>query len=282
MLGVNIIRLGQEGRGGQKEYERKFYINFIPIPPSWGGRQLWRVNQKNRRDHTKLYTTDWTTSTFMQQALTIFNSRCIVQCRAGRGGSLVHYSQGVRISNFHRFFTKPPTPPCISSHPPPCICVFYYLSLVLWVWGEKIGNWVLDFCPHPASSKFWRKWELSHFGGNRKHKKRWRWWILVVYAPETQRVMQFRKLTKCWLCTLCKHDNAHIIYKTSQELRILSSVTLNCQVTKIVMKSGSQFSILLSVCQISQVSRISLRVLSKCIYLCHCLCLFICLCHCPF
>ena len=105
---------------------------------------------------------------------------------------------------------------------------------------------------------------------------------MVVYAPETQRVMQFRKLTKCWLCTLCKHDNAHIIYKTSQELRILSSVTLNCQVTKIVMKSGSQFSILLSVCQISQVSRISLRVLSKCIYLCHCLCLFIYLCHCPF
>ena len=32
--------------------------------------------------------------------------------------------------------------------------------------------------------------------------------------------------------------------KTSQELRILSSVTINCQVTKIVINPGSQFSIL--------------------------------------
>ena len=30
--------------------------------------------------------------------------------------------------------------------------------------------------------------------------------------------------------------------KTSQELRMLSRVTLNCQVTKIVMNSGSQLS----------------------------------------
>ena len=32
------------------------------------------------------------------------------------------------------------------------------------------------------------------------------------------------------------------ITKTSQELRMLSSVTINCQVTKIVMNSGSQLS----------------------------------------
>ena len=30
--------------------------------------------------------------------------------------------------------------------------------------------------------------------------------------------------------------------KTSQELRMLSSVTINCQITKIVMNSGSQLS----------------------------------------
>ena len=30
--------------------------------------------------------------------------------------------------------------------------------------------------------------------------------------------------------------------KTSQELQMLSSVTINCQVTKIVMNSGSQLS----------------------------------------
>ena len=31
-------------------------------------------------------------------------------------------------------------------------------------------------------------------------------------------------------------------WKTSQELRMLSSVTINCQITKIVMNSGSQLS----------------------------------------
>ena len=36
---------------------------------------------------------------------------------------------------------------------------------------------------------------------------------------------------------------------------MLSSVTLYCQVTKIVMDSGSQFSELLSVSQMSQVTR---------------------------
>ena len=33
-------------------------------------------------------------------------------------------------------------------------------------------------------------------------------------------------------------------FKTSQELQMLSSVTINCQITKIVMNSGSQLSVL--------------------------------------
>ena len=33
-----------------------------------------------------------------------------------------------------------------------------------------------------------------------------------------------------------------VLAKTSQELRMLSSVTINCQITKIVMNSGSQLS----------------------------------------
>ena len=41
------------------------------------------------------------------------------------------------------------------------------------------------------------------------------------------------------------------VSKTSQELRMLSSVTINCQITKIVMKSGSQLSELYSVSQMS-------------------------------
>ena len=45
-------------------------------------------------------------------------------------------------------------------------------------------------------------------------------------------------------------------FKTSQELRMLSSVALNCQARKIVMKSGSQLSELWSVSQMWQVSGI--------------------------
>ena len=46
------------------------------------------------------------------------------------------------------------------------------------------------------------------------------------------------------------------VLETAQELRMLSSVTLDCQVTNIVMNSGSQLSEFESVSQISQVSRI--------------------------
>ena len=37
-------------------------------------------------------------------------------------------------------------------------------------------------------------------------------------------------------------ENVCEFKKTSQELRMLSSVTINCQITKIVMNSGSQLS----------------------------------------
>ena len=46
------------------------------------------------------------------------------------------------------------------------------------------------------------------------------------------------------------------LLQTLQELWMLSSVTLNCQVTKIVMHLGSQLSELWSVSQMSHVSRI--------------------------
>ena len=39
-----------------------------------------------------------------------------------------------------------------------------------------------------------------------------------------------------------KSPNCNVLKKTSQELQMLSSVTLNCEVTKIVMSSGSQLS----------------------------------------
>ena len=45
--------------------------------------------------------------------------------------------------------------------------------------------------------------------------------------------------------------------ETSQELQMLSSVTINCQLTKIVMNPCSQLSVLQSVSQMSQVSMIA-------------------------
>ena len=57
--------------------------------------------------------------------------------------------------------------------------------------------------------------------------------------------------SKCFfvaLCHCCHKTNSFLRFwgtffnKTSQELRMLSSVTINCQITKIVMNSGSQLS----------------------------------------
>ena len=43
------------------------------------------------------------------------------------------------------------------------------------------------------------------------------------------------------MSAMLNYCSGKVSIKTSQELRMLSSVTLNCQVTKIVMDSGSQF-----------------------------------------
>ena len=56
------------------------------------------------------------------------------------------------------------------------------------------------------------------------------------------------------------------MFKTSQELRMLSSVTINCQVTKIVMNSGSQLSELGGVLKMSLSLYLSLS-LSLSLYL---------------
>ena len=39
-------------------------------------------------------------------------------------------------------------------------------------------------------------------------------------------------------------NETQMLLKTSQELRMLSSVTINCQVTKFVINPGSQLSVL--------------------------------------
>ena len=59
-----------------------------------------------------------------------------------------------------------------------------------------------------------------------------------------------------YLLSISKEPYIFLEFKTSQELRMLSSVALNCQATKIVIKSGSQLSELWSVSQMWQVSGI--------------------------
>ena len=64
--------------------------------------------------------------------------------------------------------------------------------------------------------------------------------ILKINLPkskivETHRKLIFHPLGECG-------DQGGPGLKTSQELRMLSSVTINCQETKIVMNSGSQLS----------------------------------------
>ena len=44
--------------------------------------------------------------------------------------------------------------------------------------------------------------------------------------------------------TINSFNISSFIRKTLQELRMLSSVTINCQVTKIVINPGSQLSVL--------------------------------------
>ena len=94
------------------------------------------------------------------------------------------------------------------------------------------------------------------------------WEIIGVYALST-RIYNFTKFPATWLTlkVWLTHSEHFLFFnpsltKTSQELRMLSSVTINCQITKIVMVSGSQLSELLSVSQMSQVSGLSLLLLS--------------------
>ena len=70
--------------------------------------------------------------------------------------------------------------------------------------------------------------------GEKKEKK-----VKVFF--HRQHWSQFKPLAKINLfCKTNICEKHPLLAKTSQELRMLSSVTLDCQVTKIVMNSGSQ------------------------------------------
>ena len=75
----------------------------------------------------------------------------------------------------------------------------------------------------PLSEKI--RLDLTQFGGDTYSESKWEPDALGTYF--------------LWFIF---HVLAENIVKTSQELRMLSTVTLNCQITKIVMVSGSQLS----------------------------------------
>ena len=65
------------------------------------------------------------------------------------------------------------------------------------------------------------------------------WWSFVMTL--VAHGIYFKTKARHHACVI---NEEHGVTKTSQELRMLSSVTINCQVTKIVMNPGSQLSVL--------------------------------------
>ena len=172
--GVSVRARVRRGEMAKREYERKFYINFIPIPPSWGGRQLWRVNQKNRRrdlrSHQTLHRIAPCALPPLTSPLTFPDPMFGAELSAVHDGrescTLFTGCQDLQLPTLLHKTTA------TSMH----FLIFFIYHCCSECWGEdrKLG---IGLLPAPASSKFCRKWELSHFGGNRKHKKQ-PWWIL--------------------------------------------------------------------------------------------------------
>ena len=65
--------------------------------------------------------------------------------------------------------------------------------------------------------------------------------VKKVTQKVSQKMSWTSQLQSLWYRCYCA-ILAGFLYKTSQELWMLSSVTINCQITKIVMNSGSQLS----------------------------------------
>ena len=98
--------------------------------------------------------------------------------------------------------------------------------------------------------------EILHTGSQRKSYESY---FLIILLPSIELRMKKVELLHLpclvsLLCTKLKKERklffltkvelglGESYIQTSQELRMLSSVTINCQITKIVMNSGSQLS----------------------------------------
>ena len=90
-----------------------------------------------------------------------------------------------------------------------------------------------QFYSLPASNALWRK-EINENRTSGKKRKLVSWFNLDLS------LIGFFMTTKLQSGGYCIQWLVKIPLKTSQELRMLSSVTLDCQVTKTVMNFGSQ------------------------------------------
>ena len=108
--------------------------------------------------------------------------------------------------------------------------------------------------------------------------------LLKMYQLESERellviIFQIKMLTREIFLNRIKNYGLIGLEETSQELRMLSSVTRNCQVTMIVMKTGSQLSEMPTISHnfLSHATLLKgrldppLKLFSKCF----CLCLFL-------
>ena len=115
---------------------------------------------------------------------------------------------------------------------------------VLTFFGESLEKY-LKSRKHTRKVKFLEKFKKVPKIGKisaRPKKKSW-----LNFVQKSGKVLKIQKSTPE------NSEKIQVRPKTSQELRMLSSVTIDCHITKMVMDSGSQLSELLSVSQMSQV-----------------------------
>ena len=125
---------------------------------------------------------------------------------------------------------------------------FSFVSVLKEKWEKnnpkwaKFQNWLKT---HPKVINSQNKWLFHNFGHPKSH-----FWALenghfcqkwpISGTKNGTLVARNWKRSAFVHCAFMMGGFCHYLNQTSQELRMLSNVTLDCQVTKIVMNSGSQ------------------------------------------
>ena len=115
-----------------------------------------------------------------------------------------------------------------------------------WQRTEKLGTWQMSLSSQPEAGGF-------HIGGikARQEEQEDDWnipsWQTINHGHQLylrEKFCTILMIISCCICLFVAFFSSSISFflQTSQELRMLSNVTLYCQVAKIVMNSGSQLS----------------------------------------